>query len=60
LRDEKDYHISEYVRYDGYSEDHLIPIRMRPEQLFADFFGIDLDKIENERMAILAALRGEQ
>lgn len=27
-----------------------------PEQLFADFFGIDRDKIETERRAILAAL----
>lgn len=31
-----------------------------PEQLMADFFGIDRDKIERERRAILAALREAQ
>ena len=36
------------------------PISLRPEQLFADFFGIDLDKIETERRAILETLRGAQ
>ena len=33
------------------------PIHTRPEQLFADFFGIDLDRIEQERRAILEALQ---
>ncbi len=45
--------------YDDYG--HMLhPVRIRPEQLFADFFGIDLDKIETERRAILDALREAQ
>lgn len=35
------------------------PIFHQPEQLMADFFGIDRDKIEQERRALLASLRGE-
>jgi hypothetical protein len=30
----------------------------RPEQLFADYFGIDLNKVEQEQAAILDELRG--
>lgn len=34
-----------------------IPVSTSGNQLFADFFGIDLDKIESERRAILEELR---
>lgn len=37
----------------------FIPHHRQPEQLMADHFGIDRDKIEDERRAILANLRGE-
>jgi hypothetical protein len=33
---------------------------VHPEQLMADFFGIDRDKIETERQANLAHLRSQQ
>lgn len=36
--------------------DELHQHYLRPEQLFADFLGIDLDKIEKERRALLAWL----
>jgi hypothetical protein len=36
------------------------PLSIPPEQLFADFFGIDLNKIETERRAILKELRNRQ
>ena len=54
---ENDYEIAEWRRYEEYRDMQLTPIHLRPEQLFADFFGIDLDKIESERRAILEELR---
>lgn len=33
------------------------PTYIQPEQLMADFFGIDRDKIEAERRALLEAIR---
>lgn len=38
-------------------QDRLTPLNQGPERLFARFFGIDLDKIEAERRAILEAIR---
>lgn len=35
----------------------LVPDHRPPEQLLADFFGIDRDKIEDERRALLEAIR---
>jgi hypothetical protein len=58
------YHICEYVQYtdddgDDEGEPKLVPTHIQPEQLFANFFGIDRDKIEAERRAIIKELRGE-
>lgn len=52
------YRLAEYIQYEGYSEPRLVEANVIPEQLMADFFGIDLAKIEAERRAILDALRG--
>jgi hypothetical protein len=43
---------------DGNENEYLEPVYTRPEQLFAEFFGIDLNLIETERLAILEELRG--
>jgi hypothetical protein len=51
------YLIGRYERMEGYREQVLVPVRLSPEQLLAQHFGIDLDKIEAERRAILAALQ---
>lgn len=42
-----------------WSDDHeeFWPDRRQPDRLMADYFGIDLDKIEDERRAILESLR---
>jgi hypothetical protein len=56
LTDEKGWVLAEWTQ-DGMSNDYLQPVYFRPNQLFADFFGIDLDKIESERRAILESLR---
>jgi hypothetical protein len=56
----------DWLRDNGYQlakwgeNDRLYGIAVRPEQLFADFFGIDPYKIELERRAILDALREGQ
>jgi len=36
-----------------------VPLRMGTEKLLAEFFGIDLKKVEEERQAMLAQLRGD-
>lgn len=42
---------------DGNDNEYLEPVYFHPEQLLADFFNIDLNKIESERRAILDELR---
>jgi hypothetical protein len=54
---EKGFVIAEYVKFEEYRDKQLVPTFVRPEKLFADFFDIDLDKIESERRAILEVLR---
>ena len=39
-------------------EEHWVPTRKSYEQLFADYFGIDLKKVEEERRALLEEIRG--
>ena len=54
---EKDYYICYRDEGDKYDDGGYYPISSSPEKLFADFFGIDLNKIEEERRAILEELR---
>ena len=42
---------------DGIYGEQPVPVYVQPEQLMADFFGIDRDKIETERRAVLDAIR---
>lgn len=44
------------ARWDKETQEYL-PDFINPEQLFANFFGLDSDKMEQERRAILEALR---
>jgi hypothetical protein len=60
----KNYFIAEWIQPvddDGEPEgdEMLFSIRIGPERLFADFFGIDLDKVESERRAILEEIRSK-
>lgn len=41
----------------GYPKEQWISIRKSYEELFADYFGIDLKKVEQERRTILENLR---
>lgn len=40
--------------------DRFVPLRVRIEQLLAEYFEIDLDKVERERRGVLAALQEAQ
>lgn len=60
----KDYVVAELVEckepdFDG-TYTRWLPIRMHPESLMADFFGIDLKKIDEERRAVLEVIRSTQ
>ena len=60
----KEYVIAEHVEHEWWDEyDNfdtiLAPVHIRPEKLFGEFFGIDLDLIESERRAILDEWRNQ-
>jgi len=54
---EKGYSLCFWSDGDEYDDGGYYPLSMSPEKLFAEFFGIDLNKIEAERRAILEELR---
>ena len=63
LTQEKGYVLARYVpeeeRFegDGIYGEQPVAVHLDPEQMMAEFFGIDLDKIEAERRALLDHLR---
>jgi hypothetical protein len=63
LRDEKHYVLARYVpdeeRFDGdrIFGDQPVAVHVPPLELMADFFGIDLNKIDQERRAILEEIQ---
>ena len=54
---QKGIHLSQYVEIEGFSEKRLMVISTPIESLLADFFDIDLRKIEQEKREILENLR---
>jgi len=55
---DKGYVIAEYrVMEECYPADQLVPVRGDFNKLLADYYNIDLNKVEEERRAILAFLR---
>lgn len=57
---EQGYAICEKGIYkDSYPQEQWVPIKKNFEQLFADYFGIDLDKVEEERRALLDEIRNK-
>lgn len=65
LREER-IHLAKYEKverdeYGDYEErEELFPIRDGPEVLFARYFNIDLNKVEEERRTLLAKIRADQ
>ena len=49
--------LARYERFEEYRDEHLVPMVVDHEQLLADFYGIDRNKIEAERRAILKFLQ---
>jgi len=61
LRVEKDLAICRHAHYEDASEmDGWVPAGVSTETLLAEFFGIDLNKVEQEKRAILERLRAKQ
>lgn len=54
--DESGHILAEYRDIDGYREPVLMPVSTAIPVILARYFGIDLDKIETEKRAMLAAL----
>jgi uncharacterized protein with HEPN domain len=58
LGEAKGYHIGQYREYqDDPFFKEMIPIRTSTEKLLAEFFGIDLNKIEKEKLQMLDEIR---
>lgn len=59
LRGERGLHLAEYDD-DFWEGKFLKPVNIRIEDLLAEFFEIDLNKVEAERRALLESLREAQ
>lgn len=69
LREEKGILLAEYHTHDescdggnacGIYSDQPVPWRHNMERLLAEFFGIDLEKVEEEKQAMLEVMRGRR
>lgn len=49
--------IARYIKADGYRNEQAMPIDENIERLLARYFEIDLNKVENERRALIETLR---
>lgn len=58
--DESPYILAEYQEVDGFKDPILVSTSKSITQVLADYFEIDLDKIEAEKRAMLEAIRAEQ
>lgn len=50
------YILGEYKQFHDWAEPRMVPITKSTQQVLAEYFEIDLDKIEAEKRAMLAAL----
>ena len=60
LKEEKKFAISAFHDGGDYSFGEWRPIRTSTEQLLAEFFNIDLDKVEEEKRQMLKELRKDK
>ena len=47
------------AEYCGEEDERMVPVRLGTEKLLAMYFGVDLDKAEQERQALLDEARKE-
>lgn len=52
------YELCTWEQEDG--DDVLCPARVTTESILAEYFGIDMTKVEEEHRAMLASLQGEE
>ena len=57
LYDEKKYRVTHLVQLGAWGDEDLIPIKETREELMAEFFGVDLQKLSQEKQALLGAIR---
>lgn len=57
--DDHPYVLAEWVTFEGYSEPRLMPVQKSIQQILADYFDINLQKIESEKRQMLSALATE-
>lgn len=57
LTHETEFVFARWTKIEGYRDERLVPAEIQPEQLMADFFGIDRDKIDAERRALLESIQ---
>ena len=60
LQNERDIVLAEYHEHAMGRKDVLLPIHAHIETLLGAFFGIDLEKLEDEKQQMLATLRAAQ
>jgi len=60
LQGEKDVVLAEYHEHAMGRKDVLLPIHAHIETLLGEFFEIDLEKLENEKLNMLEQLRAAQ
>lgn len=51
------YMLGEWFKPEGYHEARLFPVSKPVQQILADYFQIDLDKIEAEKRQMIAAMQ---
>ena len=54
---ESGYTLAEYVKFDDREQEQFGPVSKRVERILADYFQIDLKKIEVERRQMIAAMQ---
>lgn len=53
------YVLAEWVTFEGRTTPTLVPVSRSIQQVLADYFGIDLNKIEAEKRQMLSEIRGD-
>ncbi len=53
------YTLAEWQKVRGFRDEQLLPVHKSIEKILAEYFDIDLQRLDDEKRAMLAALRQE-
>jgi len=56
---ERGWHLAEYVSYTDLRDERLVPLRTGIQEVLARHFGIDLNKVDQEKRALLEWIRSQ-